>query len=121
MNAPIGIFDSGVGGLTVAREVFKLLPDEDIVYFGESVAKPVVEQAYSLVEDAEALLVAGSSLTVFSGYRFVRHAAAHQIPVAIVNRGPTRGDDLATVKIDSGCSEMLTLLADELLPVPAIR
>jgi len=92
----------------------------DIVYFGESVAKPVVEQAYSLVGSADALLVAGSSLTVFSGYRFVRHAVAQQIPVAIINRGPTRGDDLATVKIDSGCSEMLTLLADELLPVPAV-
>ena len=56
-------------------------------------------------------MVAGSSLTVFSGYRFVRHAAAAGIPVAIVNRGHTRGDDLADVKIDGGCSEILTLLA----------
>jgi NAD-dependent SIR2 family protein deacetylase len=86
----------------------------DIVYFGESVPKDVVRQAFSLVEDAEALLVAGSSLTVFSGYRFVRHAAALGIPVAIVNRGPTRGDDLATVKVDGGCSELLTLLSEEL-------
>jgi NAD-dependent SIR2 family protein deacetylase len=86
----------------------------DIVYFGESVPKDVVQQAFSLVEDAEALLVAGSSLTVFSGYRFVRHAAALGIPVAIVNRGPTRGDDLATVKVDGGCSELLTLLSEEL-------
>ncbi|MDG4667714.1 NAD-dependent protein deacetylase [Mycobacterium sp. 236(2023)] len=86
----------------------------DIVYFGESVPKVRVEQAYSLVDDAEVLLVAGSSLTVYSGYRFVRHAAAAGIPVAIVNRGPTRGDDLATVKIDNGCSPMLALLADEL-------
>jgi len=86
----------------------------DIVYFGESVAKEVVDQAYSLVENSEALLVAGSSLTVFSGYRFVRHAAARQIPVAIVNRGRTRGDDLATVKVDAGCSPLLTLLAEEL-------
>lgn len=86
----------------------------DIVYFGESVPKEVVDQAYSLVDDAEALLVAGSSLTVFSGYRFVRHAAARGLPVAIVNRGPTRGDDLATVKVDAGCSPMLTLLAEEL-------
>lgn len=86
----------------------------DIVYFGESVPKEIVDQAYSLVDDAEALLVAGSSLTVFSGYRFVRHAAARGLPVAIVNRGPTRGDDLATVKVDAGCSPMLTLLAEEL-------
>lgn len=86
----------------------------DIVYFGESVAKDVVDQAYSLVDSAEALLVAGSSLTVFSGYRFVRHAAARRIPIAIINRGPTRGDDLATVKMDAGCSPVLALLVNEL-------
>ncbi|BBZ03678.1 NAD-dependent protein deacetylase [Mycolicibacterium chitae] len=89
----------------------------DIVYFGENVAKEVVQQAYSLVEDADALLVAGSSLTVFSGYRFVRHAVARGMAVAIVNRGPTRGDELATVKLDAGCSEILALLAGELTPV----
>jgi len=87
----------------------------DIVYFGESVPKAVVEEAFSLIDAADALLVAGSSLTIFSGYRFVRHAAARSIPVAIVNRGPTRGDDLATVKVDGGCSELLTLLAEELV------
>lgn len=86
----------------------------DIVYFGESVPKDRVEQAYSMVQDAEALLVAGSSLTVYSGYRFVRHAAAHNIPVGIINRGPTRGDELATVKVEAGCSEMLALLGGEL-------
>ncbi|MBU3707424.1 MAG: NAD-dependent protein deacetylase [Mycobacterium sp.] len=91
----------------------------DIVYFGESVAKGVVQQSYSLVEQSEALLVAGSSLTVFSGYRFVRHAAALGIPVAVVNRGPTRGDELATVKVDAGCSPILTLLAEELIGSPA--
>ena len=52
----------------------------DIVYFGENVPKDRVEQAYSLVDGADALLVAGSSLTVYSGYRFVRHAAALGIP-----------------------------------------
>jgi NAD-dependent SIR2 family protein deacetylase len=86
----------------------------DIVYFGESVPKGRVDEAYSLVDGADALLVAGSSLTVFSGYRFVRRAAALGIPIAIINRGPTRGDDLAAVKIDNGCSPMLALLADEL-------
>lgn len=89
----------------------------DIVYFGESVPKDVVTEAFTLVDRSDALLVAGSSLTVFSGYRFVRHAAAEGIPIGIVNRGPTRGDDLATVKVDGGCSELLTLLAEELLPV----
>ncbi|MCV7154466.1 SIR2 family NAD-dependent protein deacylase [Mycolicibacterium pyrenivorans] len=94
----------------------------NIVYFGESVPKDIVEEAYSVVDGADALLVAGSSLTVYSGYRFVRHAAARGVPIAIVNRGPTRGDDLATVKIDNGCSPMLALLADELprLTAPAV-
>ncbi len=90
----------------------------DIVYFGESVPKERVAQAFSLVDGADALLVAGSSLTVFSGYRFVRHAAAAGKPIAIVNRGPTRGDGLATVKVEAGCSELLTLLAGELTAVP---
>ena len=72
----------------------------------------------SLLRRQPSSVVAGSSLTVFSGYRFVRHAAARGIPIAIVNRGRTRGDDLATVKIDNGCSPMLALLADE-LPVVA--
>lgn len=88
----------------------------DIVYFGENVPKDRVVLAYSMVDEAEALLVAGSSLTVFSGYRFVRHAAARGIPIAIVNRGPTRGDDLAAVKFDGGCSAVLTVLAEELIP-----
>ncbi|OPX11003.1 NAD-dependent protein deacetylase [Mycobacterium sp. AT1] len=91
----------------------------DIVYFGESVPKERVAQAYSLVDDADALLVAGSSLTVFSGLRFVRHAAAAGKPVAIINRGTTRGDEFATVKLDAGCSELLVLLVDELAPIPA--
>jgi len=120
-----------VGGLAVAPDADAVVADTasftfvdcpacggmlkpDIVYFGESVAKEVVDQAYSLVESSDALLVAGSSLTVFSGYRFVRHAAARAIPIAIVNRGPTRGDDLADVKLDAGCSPILTLLVDEL-------
>lgn len=86
----------------------------DIVYFGDSVPKDRVQRAYALVDAADALVVAGSSLTVYSGYRFVRHAAASGKPVAIINRGTTRGDDLATVRIDSGCSEILALLASEL-------
>ncbi|MGB0973074.1 MAG: Sir2 family NAD-dependent protein deacetylase, partial [Mycobacterium sp.] len=93
----------------------------DIVYFGESVPKARVEKAYSMVDGADALLVAGSSLTVYSGYRFVRHAAARGIPVAIVNRGHTRGDDLATVKVDNGCSPILALLAGELPAFTATR
>src|SRR5271163_4461177 len=123
---------AAVGGLAVAPDADAVVADTssfgyldcprcagmlkpDIVYFGESVSKDTVARAYSLVDQAEALLVAGSSLTVFSGYRFVRHAVAQGVPVAILNRGRTRGDELATVKVDGGCSELLTLLATELV------
>jgi NAD-dependent SIR2 family protein deacetylase len=61
-----------------------------------------------MVDAAEVLLVLGSSLTVMSGFRFARHAAKVGIPVVIVNRGRTRGDDLATYKLDHGTSEFLT-------------
>ncbi|PEG37460.1 NAD-dependent deacetylase [Mycolicibacterium agri] len=93
----------------------------NIVYFGENVPKDRVAQAFTLVDNADALLVAGSSLTVFSGFRFVRHAAARGMPIAIVNRGRTRGDELATVKLDAGCSPTLVLLADELSPAISAR
>lgn len=82
----------------------------DIVYFGENVPRSRVAQAYELVDTAGALLVAGSSLTVMSGLRFVRHCAKRSVPVVIVNRGRTRGDELATVKLDAGCSETLGAL-----------
>ena len=64
----------------------------DVVFFGENVPGERVARAWELFEDAEVLLVVGSSLTVFSGYRFVARAAKEGKPVAIVNRGPTRGD-----------------------------
>jgi NAD-dependent SIR2 family protein deacetylase len=79
----------------------------DVVFFGESVPKERVERAYGLVGSADVLVVLGSSLTVMSGLRFVRHSAKLGRPVVIINRGPTRGDELATVKIDDGCSETL--------------
>lgn len=79
----------------------------EIVYFGENVPRERVERAFALVDSADALLVAGSSLTVMSGLRFVRHAAEDGKPVVIVNRGITRGDKYATVKIDKGTSDVL--------------
>lgn len=82
----------------------------DVVFFGETVPKPRVERCYALVDEAEVLVVAGSSLTVMSGLRFVRHQAKRQQPVVIINRGTTRGDEFATVKLDAGCSETLSAL-----------
>lgn len=86
----------------------------DFVYFGENVPKDRVERSYAMVDAASALVVAGSSLTVMSGLRFVRHAAKQEKPVVIINRGITRGDDLATIKLEAGVSESLTWLAAEL-------
>jgi NAD-dependent SIR2 family protein deacetylase len=86
----------------------------DVVFFGENVPRDRVDRAYALVDALAgtdgALLVAGSSLTVMSGLRFVRRAHQLGVPVAIVNRGATRGDDLAEVRVDRGCSETLTAL-----------
>ncbi|MCQ1947317.1 MULTISPECIES: NAD-dependent protein deacetylase [unclassified Arthrobacter] len=91
----------------------------DFVYFGENVPKDRVARAFSVVDDAGALLVAGSSLTVMSGLRFVRYAAKAGKPVVIINRGSTRGDPLATLKIDMGVSTALTWLAENLPDLPA--
>jgi NAD-dependent SIR2 family protein deacetylase len=87
----------------------------DVVFFGEQVPKARVESAYQLVDEADVLVVAGSSLTVMSGLRFVRHKAKCGKPVVIINRGPSRGDDLAMIKIDGGCSETLTQLQTSLI------
>ncbi|WP_054813591.1 NAD-dependent protein deacetylase [Nocardia arizonensis] len=84
----------------------------DIVYFGENVPRERVEAAFAMVDAAEVLLVAGSSLTVMSGLRFVRHCAKRGRPVVIVNRGRTKADELVTATVDAGCSDILTALAD---------
>jgi NAD-dependent SIR2 family protein deacetylase len=86
----------------------------DVVFFGENVPKPRVEQCYTLVEGAGSLLVLGSSLTVMSGLRFVRRAAALGVPVAIVNQGPTRADDLARLRVDAPLGATLTALVRDI-------
>jgi NAD-dependent SIR2 family protein deacetylase len=82
----------------------------DVVFFGENVPPPRVRDCYALTERAGALLVLGSSLTVMSGYRFVRHAARHAVPVAIINQGATRGDAHALVTLDAPLGATLTAL-----------
>lgn len=86
----------------------------DFVFFGENVPKERVERAYEMVDSAASLLVAGSSLTVMSGLRFVRKAAKDGKPVVIINRGATRGDKLARVKLEAGASESLGYLLERL-------
>lgn len=86
----------------------------DVVFFGGSVAKPLVEEAFGLVEGARLLLVLGSSLRVMSGYRFVRRAARDRIPVAVVTRGGTRGDGETSLHLDNLLADVLPRLADDL-------
>ena len=80
----------------------------DVVFFGENVPRPRAEACYAMVERSRALVVLGSSLTVMSGFRYVRHAARLQRPVVIVNQGATRGDAYATATLDAPLGRALT-------------
>lgn len=86
----------------------------DVVFFGENVAKERVDAAYAIVDDAEALLVVGSSLAVFSGFRFVLRATAQKKPIAIVNLGESRGDAHAEVRISGKAGELLPHVVNQL-------
>lgn len=81
-----------------------------VVFFGENVARPVVDAAFSLLHEGEVLLVVGSSLTVYSGFRFARAAAERGVPVVIVNLGETRADGLATLRVDAAAGAVLPAL-----------
>jgi NAD-dependent SIR2 family protein deacetylase len=82
----------------------------DVVFFGESVPNLTVEKAMKALDEADALLVAGTSLTVNSGLRFARRAARSNKPIVIVNLGPTKADELASAKIDANTSLALERL-----------
>jgi NAD-dependent SIR2 family protein deacetylase len=88
----------------------------DVVFFGENVPPARVRLCERLVDDAQALLVLGSSLTVMSGLRFVRRAAVAGKPVLIVNQGRTRGDDYASVRVDLPLGLALTELVERVAP-----
>lgn len=83
----------------------------DVVFFGESVPRERVDRAYAAVDSTAALLVLGSSLSVMSGYRFVRHAHRQGWPVVIVNQGATRGDAEADLHVWLPLGETLTAVA----------
>ena len=95
----------------------------EVVFFGENVPADRVARCYAAVEALGtdgALLVAGSSLTVMSGLRFVKRAAARGTPIVIVNRGVTRGDDLAAYALDVGCSQFLGALVRQSLKLSGL-
>jgi len=86
----------------------------DVVFFGENVPRPRVDAAFALMSEADVLLVVGSSLAVYSGYRFAVQAQERSMPLAIVNRGPCRADPLAAVRVEAALGDALPLLADQL-------
>lgn len=86
-----------------------------VVFFGENVPRPVVDRAWSLLDEADALLVLGSSLTVYSGFRFIKEAHRRGLPSYIINLGETRGDALATPpRLDAPVGPALAALASAL-------
>ncbi|MFT4211481.1 MAG: Sir2 family NAD-dependent protein deacetylase [Microbacterium sp.] len=90
----------------------------DVVFFGEFIPAEKFREAEQILRAADALVVAGSSLVVNSGVRLVERARRRRLPVVIVNRGQTRADGRATVKIDAGTSDVLGAFAESL---PALR
>jgi len=82
------------------------------VFFGENVPRERVAAAHAALRVADAMLVVGSSLMVYSGYRFARTAHAAGMPLAMLTRGVTRADCLATLKLDADCVAVLTRAVD---------
>jgi len=83
----------------------------DVVFFGDSVPREKVEHSFALLDASDALLVVGSSLAVFSGYRFVLRASERGLPIALVNLGESRGDSHAAIRLDARAGEVLPELA----------
>lgn len=86
----------------------------DVVMFGETVPRARVQQALAAVDRANALLVVGSSMMLFSGFRFARQAAAGNKPIAIINQGRTRADNMAELKIEADCGATLSAAVEQL-------
>jgi NAD-dependent SIR2 family protein deacetylase len=82
----------------------------DVVFFGEFVPTEKFAEASAIVAASDALVIAGSSLVVNSGIRLLEQARRRRLPIVIVNRGATKGDNRATVKVDAGASETLVAL-----------
>lgn len=90
----------------------------DVVFFGEGVPRARVRQAMDRLAESDAMLVVGSSLMVWSGYRFARAASEDGITVAAVNLGRTRADALLSIKVHGACGEVLSSLANEIVLSP---
>ncbi|SFL29167.1 NAD-dependent protein deacetylase, SIR2 family [Bradyrhizobium sp. NFR13] len=82
----------------------------DVVFFGESVPRNFVDAALGHLQKADAMLIAGSSLMVYSGFRFVQAAVRAEIPIAAVNLGRTRADEFLSFKVEERCEDALAFL-----------
>jgi NAD-dependent SIR2 family protein deacetylase len=89
----------------------------DLVLLGERVPPERVQRAFDALESADAMLVVGSSLMVYSGYRFVAAMAKLRRPIAAVNLGRTRADNLLTLKVNAPCADALAFLLGQ-APLP---
>lgn len=113
-QAPDG--DADLDGVTFDQFVVPPCPvcggvlKPDVVFFGENVPRERVERAFAHLQAADAVLVVGSSLMVYSGFRFVQSAARHGLPIAALNFGRTRADDLLTLKVEQSCAQALAFL-----------
>jgi NAD-dependent SIR2 family protein deacetylase len=83
----------------------------DVVFFGDNVPPPTVEAAFSLLEQGDALLVVGSSLAIYSGFRFLQRAVDRHMPVGVINIGECRGVELVDVRVEARAGEVLPQLA----------
>ena len=123
LDAPEGVELNPDGDVTVEASDSMIVPSctvcggilkPEVVFFGEFVPVEKFEEARALVRSADAMVIAGSSLAVNSGIRLLDQASKRKMPVVIVNRGATKGDPRATLKIDAGTSEVLVALRDRL-------
>jgi NAD-dependent SIR2 family protein deacetylase len=121
-NVPLGpdgdvLPESTEGFIVPDCSVCQGMLKPDVVFFGEFIPAEKFREAEQLVHTSEALIIAGSSLVVNSGIRLLERARRRKHPVVIINRGETRGDNRATVKINAGASEVLAALGTMLAPV----
>lgn len=84
----------------------------DVVFFGENVDREIVNATYASLQQSSSTLIIGSSLMIYSGFRFARHCSELGLPLAILNKGKTRADEIATLKLTSDCSQVLKPVAD---------
>ncbi len=123
LEAPEGVELNPDGDVTVAASDSMIVPScsvcggilkPEVVFFGEFVPIEKFDEARALVRSADAMLIAGSSLVVNSGIRLLDQASKRKMPIVILNRGVTKGDPRASLKIDAGASEVLVALRERL-------